>query len=159
MTTETQPTILVIEDDTALLEAISAKLTRSGFTVITARSVETAFTFDFIPTTTRNISPNTIEKTLDYLNKLEQVDAIWLDHNLLGDEDGLDFIVKFKANGGTWSTIPIFVVSNSANPELRQTYLDLNIHHYYLKAEHRLEDIIADIKTALTPVRAVETVA
>lgn len=149
MNTTTQPTILVIEDDTALLSAISAKLSRSGFQIITARSVESAFTQEFIPTISTTLSGDTIEKTLEHLNQLEKVNAIWLDHNLIGDEDGLDFIVKLKANGGTWSTMPIFVVSNSANPELRDTYTELDVQRYYLKAEHRLEDIVTDIATTL----------
>lgn len=144
----TKKTILVIEDDAALLLAISGKLERNGFTVITARSVETAFTIEF-PSTADNLTPTTIEAALAHVQSLENVDAIWLDHNLIGEEDGLDFIVKFKANGGIWSTIPIFVVSNSANPDLIKTYAELDIHHYFLKAEHRLEDIISEIQNTL----------
>lgn len=144
----TAKTILVIEDDAALLLAISGKLERNGFTVITARSVETAFTIEF-PKTADHLTPTTIESALAHVQALEKVDAIWLDHNLIGEEDGLDFIVKFKANGGIWSTIPIFVVSNSANPDLIKTYAELDIHHYFLKAEHRLEDIITEIKNTL----------
>ncbi len=142
-------TILVIEDDAALLLAISGKLERCGFTVITARCVETAFTIEF-PKTDEHLTPTTIESALAHVQALEKVDAIWLDHNLIGEEDGLDFIVKFKANGGIWSTIPIFVVSNSANPNLIKTYAELDIHHYFLKAEHRLEDIITEIQNALS---------
>ena len=149
-TTLTTPkTIIVIEDDAALLSAISEKLKRNGFTVITARSVKTAFTIEFTPTTPNHLTPNTIEAALTHLESLEKIDAIWLDHNLIGEEDGLDFIVKFKANGGIWSTLPIFVVSNSANPDLIKTYSELDVHHYFLKAEYRLEDIIAEITTVL----------
>lgn len=147
--TPTKKGILVIEDDTALLEAISGKLERSGFSVITARSVENAFTVEFSEGTQSHPTPTTIEVALEHLKALEHIEAIWLDHNLIGEEDGLDFIVKFKANGGTWSSIPIFVVSNSANPDLIKTYSELDIHHYYLKAEHRLEDIITEITTVL----------
>lgn len=154
MNTQTTPalgkTILVIEDDAALLAAISGKLERSGFSVITARSVENAFTVEFTQSNPNHLTATTIEAALSHLKALEQINAIWLDHNLIGEEDGLDFIVKFKANGGTWSTIPIFVISNSANPELIKTYSELDVHHYYLKAEHRLEDIIAEITTVLT---------
>ncbi len=148
-TSPTTKTILVIEDDTALLAAISSKLERSGFTVMTARSVETAFTSETTQTTPNHLTPITIAAALAHLETLKKIDAIWLDHNLIGEEDGLDFIVKFKANGGIWSTLPIFVVSNSANPELIKTYSELDVHHYYLKAEHRLEDIIAEITTVL----------
>lgn len=148
-TLSTDKTILVIEDDTALLGAITAKLEKASFTVISARSVDEVFTKEFLPHV-GTLSPEGITSTLDHLQNLKKIDAIWLDHNLIGGDDGLDFIVKFKANGGTWSTIPIFVVSNSANPDLIKTYAEIGINHYYLKAEHRLETIVSDIISALT---------
>ena len=77
------------------------------------------------------------------------MDAIWLDHNLLGKEDGLDFVTKFKANGGKWSKVPIFVVSNTSSSDLIKTYAKLGVNHYYVKAEHRLENIIEEINSTL----------
>ena len=90
-----------------------------------------------------------MQQALKPLEDLEQVDAIWLDHNLLGSEDGLDFVAKLKANGGHWAQLPIFIISNSASAELVKTYAQLGVHHYYVKAEHTLESIIADIRAAL----------
>lgn len=121
-------TILVIEDERPLLEAVKAKLEKSGFGVTTARSVEQA---------------------LNYLEDLERVDAIWLDHYLLGKEDGLDFVIKSKAKDGKWNKIPIFVVSNTASPAKVQSYIRLGINKYYVKAEHRLDEIINDVKSFL----------
>ena len=92
-------TILVIEDDSALLSVIEAKLISAGFTVLSARSVDTVFTLD-TATASKRLSPDTITATLEHLESLANVDAIWLDHNLIGPDDGIDFIVKFKANGG-----------------------------------------------------------
>jgi response regulator of citrate/malate metabolism len=86
---------------------------------------------------------------LKHLEKLEHIDAIWLDHNLLGAEDGLDFVTKFKANGDRWSTVPIFVVSNTSDTDLVKTYAKLGVKHYYIKAEHKLEKIISDITASL----------
>lgn len=120
-------TILVIEDERPLLEAIKAKLEKNGFNVVTARSVE---------------------QGLDYLEDLERVDAIWLDHYLLGKEDGLDFVTKLKSHNGKWKQIPIFVVSNTASPAKVQSYIRLGISKYYVKAEHRLDAIIKDIKSS-----------
>lgn len=133
-------TILVIEDERSLLKAIKIKLEKNNFNVITSRSVDSAFS---TPVTDINFS--SIEEALNHLEKLEQIDVIWLDHDLLGDEDGLDFVTKFKANGGRWSKIPIFVVSNTASTELVKTYAKLGINKYYVKAEFRLEDIIREI--------------
>jgi len=118
-------TILVVEDEQPLLEAIKAKLENSGFEVATARSVEQA---------------------LNYLEDLVRVDAIWLDHYLLGKENGLDFVTKLKLHKGAWVNIPIFVVSNTASPDKVQSYIQFGITKYYIKAEHRLDEIIKEIK-------------
>ena len=82
---------------------------------------------------------------MKYLESLERVDAIWLDHHLLGKEDGLDFVKKFKANGGKWNKIPVFVVSNAASPKTIQAYIKAGVSKYYVKSDHRLDEIINDI--------------
>ncbi|MEI7424776.1 MAG: response regulator, partial [Candidatus Staskawiczbacteria bacterium] len=56
-------TILVVEDEKPLMDAVKRKLEISGFYVVTARDVEQA---------------------LGYLEDLEKVDLVWLDHYLLG---------------------------------------------------------------------------
>lgn len=137
-------TILVIEDERSLLKAIEIKLEKNNFKVITSRSVERAFS-----TPIKDITINSVELALKHLEELEQVDAIWLDHDLLGDEDGLDFVTKFKGNGGKWSKVPIFVVSNTASSDLVKTYTKLGVNKYYVKAEHRLENIIKEISLSL----------
>jgi len=138
-------TILVIEDERALLNVINSKLEKSGFEVITARSVDQVFSPEFDHKDQSEVSIRTITQALDFLSNLKTVDAIWLDHNLLGKENGLDLVVKLKANGGQWKKIPIFVVSNTENPETIQSYLDLGKSTYYVKSNHRLDAIISDI--------------
>ena len=139
--------ILVIEDDIPLLEAVTMKLEKNGLKVISARSVESSFGKDI--DNDGKVTIDSIENALQYLKELEQIDAVWLDHNLIGKESGLDFIIKFRANGGKWSKIPIFVVSNTSSMDLRKTYDQLGIEKYYVKAEHRLEDIISEIKSTI----------
>ncbi len=121
-------TILVIEDERPLLEAIKTKLEKNGFAVTTAR---------------------TVEQALNYLEDLERIDVIWLDHYLLGKEDGLDFVAKIKSQNGKWKHIPIFVVSNTASADKVQSYIQLGISKYFVKAEHRLDGIISEIKSFL----------
>ncbi len=121
-------TILVLEDERALLEVIKIKLETLGFSVVTARAVKQAF---------------------DYLKNNVKVDAVWLDHYLLGDESGLDFVARLKADGSSWKQIPIFVVSNTASPDKIKTYLALGVNKYYTKVDYRLDQIIADIKEFL----------
>lgn len=142
-------TILVIEDERPLLKVISMKLEKEGMRVITSRSVERAFSMELEEYAAEGITMSSVEGALKHLEDLEQVDAVWLDHNLLGSEDGLDFVTKLKANGGHWKEIPIFVVSNTANSELVKTYAKLGVHHYYVKAEHTLGSIVTDIYRAL----------
>ena len=143
-------TVLVIEDERPLLEAINAKLIKSGFKVIAARSVEEAFNANLKKDNVGAITIDSIEQALNYLESLERVDAIWLDHHLLGDENGLDFVKKFKANGGRWNKIPVFVVSNAASPKTIKSYVNAGVSKYYVKSDHRLDEIIKDIETYVT---------
>ncbi len=141
--------ILVIEDERPLLEVINAKLEKNGFNVIAARSVEQAFNAKIDTSNVGVITVRTIEQALDYLERLERIDAIWLDHHLLGKEDGLDFVKKFKANGGRANAVPVFVVSNAASPKTVKSYLQSGVSKYYVKSDHRLDEIIADIQSFL----------
>jgi DNA-binding response OmpR family regulator len=140
-------TILVIEDEQSLLEAINAKLEKDGFSVIAARSVEQVFNASLGKNGLSVITAHSIEQALNYLEALERVDAIWLDHHLVGNEDGLDFVRKFKANGGRWDKIPVFVVSNAASPKTIKSYIDFGVSKYYVKSDHRLDEIIKDINS------------
>ncbi len=142
-------TILVIEDERPLLAVVDAKLKKNGFGVIAARSVDQVFNANLEENGLGIISVKDIKEAFDYLNDLEQIDAIWLDHNLLGKENGLDLVKKIKANGGRWKNIPIFVVSNTEGQKTINSYVDLGISKYYVKSNQRLDEIISDIKTSL----------
>ncbi|MFA6215432.1 MAG: response regulator [Patescibacteria group bacterium] len=117
-------TILIVEDELPLQEAIKIKLEKMGFEAVTARSVEQA---------------------INYLEDQVKIDVIWLDHYLLGRENGLDLVAKMKMDGSAWKNIPIFVVSNTASPDKVKSYLQLGASKYYTKADYRLEQIIGDI--------------
>lgn len=120
--------ILVIEDEKPLMEVIKNKFEESGFEVVTARSVDQA---------------------LSYLENKVAIDAIWLDHYLLGKENGLDFVAKVKQGNQEWVSIPIFVVSNTASPENIQSYIHFGVNKYYTKAEYKLDQIIEEVKKSL----------
>ena len=99
--------ILVVEDEKPLQDVIRAKIETCGCAVVTARSVEQA---------------------KDYLEQGMKIDAIWLDHYLLGKETGLDLVIKMKAEGSKWKSIPIFVVSNTASEDKVKHYLHLVVY-------------------------------
>lgn len=112
-------TILIIEDESLLLQAISRKLSTMGFEPITATSAKQA---------------------LDYLHTFpEPPDAIWLDY-YLGDINGYEFMEKIKADPKL-AEIPVFVVSNSAGDEKKKQLISLGAKEYFLKANYRLEEL------------------
>jgi DNA-binding response OmpR family regulator len=118
------PTIMVVEDETLLLQAITKKIKLTGMDVLSCSSGQQA---------------------LDYLKSIdEQPDAIWLDY-YLKDMNGLAFMQQVKANP-KWSKIPVLVVSNSASPDKVHNMLGLGAKKYILKAEYRLDEIIAMIR-------------
>jgi len=117
-------TILVVEDEKLLLEAIKKKLSFLNISCISASSVAEAK--QFIDTTS---SPP---------------DAIWLDF-LLGDGSGLD-VLEYVKSHPVMSTVPIFVVSNSGSDDKITQMLALGAARYMVKAEHRIEDIINIVK-------------
>lgn len=117
-------TILVLEDEKPLLAAIEAKLNKEGFNVESAR---------------------TVTDGLKKLKKCDTVSAIWLDHYLLGKEDGIDFMSELRKDKNH-DDVPVIMVSNTASSNKMRTYFMMGISKYYTKAEHSLEEIIGDIK-------------
>jgi len=117
-------TILVIEDENLLLQAITKKLTLCGLNPVSATSGEQA---------------------IDYLKNLPELpDVIWLDYHLKG-MDGLTFLKEIKTNP-KWKCIPVVVVSNSASPDKVHNMLALGANKYLLKAEYRLDQIVETVK-------------
>ncbi len=132
-----KPTVLVIEDEKPLQEAIKKKLEDAGLTVITARS---------------------IKQGLECLSAKSVISAIWLDHYLLGEGNGLDFVATIKAKGSTWRNIPIFLVTNTASQDKISSYLELGIEKYYTKSDHALADIVRDIVDTIRQTNHLEVI-
>lgn len=120
-------TVMVIEDEELLLEAITKKLKLANFEVISCTGGLQALAF------------------LEEFPKLP--DVIWLDY-YLKDLNGLEFMHKLRDNPN-FSKIPVFVVSNSASNEKVNSMLALGVSKYLVKAEHRLEEIVQIIKDSL----------
>jgi DNA-binding response OmpR family regulator len=126
---EKEKIILVVEDEEPLLEAIRIKMEKNNFKVVTAR---------------------TAEQAKNYVIDLTRIDAVWLDHYLLGKEDGLSFVAWCKdEENSKYNNIPIFVVSNTATPDKVATYLQLGVKEYFIKSNYRLDEIIATINKCL----------
>ena len=125
---KSKKTILVVEDERPLVQAIQTKLENNGFTVVTAR---------------------TVDQGLDYLENIEKIDAIWLDHYLPGEKTGLDFVAILKKDDSIWKNLPIFIVSNTASSGNVRSYMRLGISRYCVKAEYRLDQIVKDLSDFL----------
>ena len=117
-------TILVVEDEAEILKFIIKKLEASGFSVIAV---------------------NTAEKALEIFGK-EKIDALWLDHYLLGRKSGFDLLVELKSNKKISEKMPVFVVSNTAGPEDIQSYIELGVNKYFVKSNATLSQIVDELK-------------
>ena len=117
-------TVMIIEDEELLLQAISKKINLSGMETVSCAHGKQA---------------------IDYLNSMEKLpSAIWLDY-YLKDMNGLEFVGEIKKNDKL-KDIPIVVVSNSADPEKVHNILGLGANEYLLKAKYSLDEIIEVIK-------------
>lgn len=130
--TKSTTTVMVVEDEALLLQAASKKIEHEGFKVLSCPSGEAA---------------------LEYVKKLDEVpDAIWLDY-YLKDMNGLAFMQAIKANP-KWADVPVIVVSNSASPDKVHNMLALGIDKYILKAQYRLDEIIAILREIIEEARS-----
>lgn len=123
---------MVVEDEVLLLEAATKKLEHEGMKVLPCPSGEVA---------------------LEYVKKLDTTpDAIWLDY-YLKDMNGLAFMQAIKATP-EWAKVPVVVVSNSASPTKVHNMLALGVEKYVLKAQYRLDEIIAILRQIIDDTRA-----
>lgn len=118
--------ILVVEDEELLAEAIKLKLQQSGFKVLGARTVDQAW---------------------DYLNEIGPVSAVWLDH-FLPEKNG-DVLVDAMKHDPRFAAIPIFLVTNTIEPKVINKYIRLGIAQYYVKVITKLENIIHMVEAEL----------
>lgn len=116
--------VLVVEDETLLLQAIAKKLELAGMTTVTCVSGKQA---------------------LEYLGTLPRLpDGIWLDY-YLKDIDGLEFMEELKKNPA-WAGIPVVVVTNSASPEKAHRMLALGAKSYMVKSDYKLEKVVETMR-------------
>ena len=113
-------TVMIIEDEVMLLQAIEKKLRNVGFKTISFTKATDALRY--------------------FADGGTKPDAVWLDYYLEDDIDGIGFMQKLNEKPDL-SKIPVIVVSNSASQEKVNAMAALGAEKYLLKAENRLEDI------------------
>lgn len=127
--TKSKKTVMVIEDDELLLDAVERKLKYSDFNTIGLTRAKQALEYLGVEA---NAKP----------------DLIWLDY-MLPDMDGLEFMEAFNRGFGQLR-IPVIVVSNSASEEKVDLMRERGVKRYLLKAQYRLEDLVGVINEVLT---------
>ncbi|MFA5109173.1 MAG: response regulator [Patescibacteria group bacterium] len=115
-------TILVVEDEAPLQDAIKLKLQRERFRYLPATTAEEALTI--------------LEK--------EKPDLIWLDL-LMPGMGGFAFLEKIRQNPA-YRDLPVVIVSVSASPEKIRRAFELNVFDYLVKSHYKLDDIIKRIR-------------
>lgn len=126
----TQKTVMVVEDNNLLLDALEKKLALSGFKVIPCLSGRQAF--------------ESLTQTIIL------PDAICLDYYLT-DMNGTDFMNKLN-NNEAWKDIPVVVLSNADEEESEKSTLALGAKIYMLKTQYKLEDVVVQLRKILLPI-------
>lgn len=119
------PTILIVEDDNILLDALTNKLKNEEFNIIQAKDGNTGLTMALS----------------------HKPDLIILDI-LMPISDGNIFIKKLREN--KWgSTVKVLVLTNLNNPEQLEKMKKHNVIDYLIKSDNKLCDISNNIKVTL----------
>ncbi len=111
-------TVLVIEDEPALLEAITFKLEQQGVTTLRAQTGEEAL----------------------MLLQGTHPDLVWLDI-LLPGIDGLGVLESIRADQSLQG-LPVVVVSVSASPKKIAAAKDLGALDYIVKSDNKIGSIV-----------------
>lgn len=124
MSENNKPRVAVVEDEEMLRFAIKKKMENNGIETLefstAASALESLKNQDYLP------------------------DLIWLDY-YLEDMNGIEFMNRLKEDQRL-SKIPVVVVSNSASDEKVSAMVALGIKKYFLKADHKLEEMIDEVK-------------
>ncbi|MEK7657892.1 MAG: response regulator [Patescibacteria group bacterium] len=114
-------TILVVEDEKPLAEAVKLKLAKLDFNVSAVPSAEEA---------------------LEIMKK-NDIDLIWLDLRL-PKMHGLDFL-KILRNDSRFKDKKVVIVSVSGGEEIKEKAEKLGITDYLVKSEYKLDEIISRV--------------
>ena len=121
-------TILVVEDEPGLQEALKLKLEKEGITILTA---------------------STGEEALAVLAK-HRPNLVSLDI-LLPRMNGLEVLRNIRASEAL-KDLPVVMVSVSAGAEKVKQAFGMNVADYLIKSEYTIEDIVKKLKEILANV-------
>jgi len=119
---DTDPTLLIIEDEPILIDLIAAQMERAGFRVLRALDAKSG-----------------MRTAQD-----EKPDMILLDL-MLPNYGGEQLLADLKADDKT-KNIPVVIMTNFANSELESKCRALGCVEYIIKANYRLDELVVKIK-------------
>lgn len=118
-------TILIVEDEPALVGALKSKLQRAGFNVLTASQGEEGLT----------------------MAKSHHPDLLLVDL-LMPRMDGMTMIKKLRED--SWGkSAQIMILTNFSDTEKAHEAKQFGVEQYLVKTDWKIEDVVTKIKEAL----------
>jgi CheY-like chemotaxis protein len=116
--------VLILEDSPGLQRVILTKLKQEGYEVFAADNVRDAL--------------NIVQTNQDFV-------FFWVNHTLVGDGTGLDFLKKIRENDEYRDTPAILVSSTESIDELNQ-YKKVGVTKNFLKSKYTVSEIISELR-------------
>lgn len=114
-------TVMIVEDETSLLELLVDKFKDSGFTVLASQNAEEGIKMAF----------------------KEHPDLILLDI-ILPKMDGLTMLKKLrKDNWG--NSVPVIILSNLSDQQKVSEAIQIGVYDFLVKSNVRLADVVAEV--------------
>ena len=125
---ENKKTILVVEDEISLLNALRDKLARENFAVLEAKNGEEG-----------------LEVALR-----EHPDLILLDI-VMPKMDGMTMLRKLRSENEWGKSVPVVILTNltSADDQRNRDITELEPAYYLVKTDLKLDDVVAKVKERL----------
>lgn len=122
--------ILVLEDSPGLQRVIVSKLRLKGYEVVP---------FDNVP------------DALKFLDNKERFDLFWIDHSLVGQETGLDFLKTIRSNGvyELYKDGDTILVTGEEADSYLEEYKSLGISKYYTKSLYTVTQIVDEVEKGI----------
>jgi len=121
-----QKTILIVEDEVAMVEALSKKFEKEGFKVIEANDGEEGF----------KIAQET------------HPDLLMLDI-IMSKMDGMELLKKIREDDKWGASVPIIMLTNLSDADNVSEAAKFQVYDFLVKTDWRLDDVVNLVKQKL----------
>ncbi|MCX6796171.1 MAG: response regulator [Candidatus Falkowbacteria bacterium] len=112
-------TVLIVEDEQAMLDALANKLTKNGFAVLCAHDGEEGYN----------------------MAMAEKPDLLILDI-IMPKINGMDLMAKIRGESGWGEAVPIIMLTNISDPENISRAAEKKVFDFLVKTDWRLDDVV-----------------